>query len=254
MRSFIRWIIAACIAILSLDTVLQVIDYAGRWEWLEGQMTAHPIFANLIHGPFFPMLCLAVCLVAVYGERYLKSPEIRGFYLNSRLNHDLSTVTMRDVFDTEERRPGWDEKEIGWHWIIEVRLSNHSDYPVTVEEVEATVKVGGQKWLRKIFPFLRKTIRMKPIKDVSQFQSSPHEDNPGYTQLDGLLQKIKGIPLTRGVGYRGWMAFSCRATQGEMIDHPTLDVFLVDALDVKHTLIYRRDEKSWDKSFDVLKD
>lgn len=254
MRKAIRLAIAACITLLSLDTIIQFIDYLGRWEWLENKMLAHPHLSALFHGPMLPLFCLGACLAAVYGERYLKLPDIRAVYLNSRLNPDLSTATLQDAFDTEAKKSGWDKKEIGWHWLIEVRLSNHSETPATIEEIEAIVRVGGNKWIRWIFPFVRKTIRMKPIKDLTKFKASPHDDSREYTPLDGLLPKIKGTPLSKGVGYRGWMGFSGRATQGEMLDKPTLDVLLIDALDVTHKLLYRKDEESWDTSYHVLHD
>ena len=252
MRTVIRWVIRICIALLSIESIIALIDNLGRWEWLEGKMLAHPEIAALTHGPTFPLFCLGVCFASVYGERYLKMPDIRAIYLNCRLNPDLSTATLQDAFNTEAKTPGWDEKEIGWHCLFDVRLANHSETPVTIEEMEAIVRVGGNKWLRKIFPFARKKIRLKLIKDLSAFKAGPHEDNPGYTPLDCLLPKIKGVPLEKGVGYRGWLGFKGRATQGELFDHPVIDVTLIDALEAKHKLIYRKDEKSWDLSFNIV--
>jgi hypothetical protein len=92
---------------------------------------------------------------------------------------------------------------------------------------------------------------MKHIKDVSKFVSSPHEDQPNYEVLSGLFQNIKGVPLKKGIGHRGWICFSLTVTQRELADHPLIDVWLIDALYGEHRLIYKKDEKTWDMSFDI---
>ena len=77
-------------------------------------------------------------------------------YTNSRIIPNLHTTTVQTVFDSEQKKPGWDKHEIDWYWFIEVRLGNESDTPITVEDVRGIVRVGGNKWLRWI-PGVRKT-------------------------------------------------------------------------------------------------
>jgi hypothetical protein len=237
---------------LSLDFLFAIIDNLGRWEWLETAMLGHPALAAVLRGPFFPLLCLGVAILAVYGKEYLKLPSVMARYTNSRTIPNLKTVSAKLLVDTQNETPGWNEQECGWFWLIEVRLANESDTPITVEDIEGRVRVGGSKWLRKLFPFTRKTLSVKHVKDVSRFDSSPHEGQPRYEPLKGLFESIEGVPLTKGVGHRGWICFSITATQRELNDAPVMDVWLIDALYGKHRLIYKKDETKWDRSFDVM--
>jgi hypothetical protein len=159
------------------------------------------------------------------------------------------------VFDTEQKKPGWDQHEVDYFWLVEVRLANESETTITVEEIRGKVRTGGNKWLRNILPFVRKTIPAKHVADLTKFIIMPHGDQVGYEPVPSLLAKIANVPLVKGVGYRGWLCFSLRASQKDMLfDGPLLDVWLVDALYGEHRLIYKKDEKTWDSSFVISRD
>jgi hypothetical protein len=254
LRLTIKWAIRLCLLGLSFESIVRIVDYLGRWDWLEGAMVVHPIMASIVRGPTFPLLCLGVAILMVYGERYLKLPSVMARYTNSRINPNLATTPMQIVVDTETKKPGWDKQDIDWYWLIEVRLANESETPITVEDIEGKVRVGGNKWLRWLFPITRKYLPVKHVRDVTKFSTTPHEGHPGYEPLSGLLQNIKGVPLTKGIGHRGWLCFALRANQQEMHDKPSLDVWLIDALYGRHRLIYKKDDKAWDMSFDILRD
>ena len=106
MRSAAKWALRVCTAVLSIDAVVAAIDSFGRWEWLRSQLLAHPSIASTVHGPTFPLLCLGICILVVYGEHYLRLPDIKGVLLNSQSIPNLSTATMQDVFDTQAKKPG----------------------------------------------------------------------------------------------------------------------------------------------------
>jgi hypothetical protein len=255
MRDAIKWAIRLSLLALSIDSLFAIVDNFGRWDWLENAMLSHPAIAVVLRGPLFPLLCLGVALLAVYGKEYLKLPSVMARYINSRTIPNLKSVTVKMLFDTESKAPGWDLQEAEWYWLIEVRLANESETPITVEDIEGRVRVGGNKWIRWFLPaFTRKTLSVKHVKDATQFSSSPHDGQPKYEHLSGLFQNIKGLPLTKGVGHTGWICFLLKANQRELSDHPVMDVWLIDALYGKHRLIYKKDEKNWDKSFDITRD
>jgi hypothetical protein len=251
MRRTIKWTIRICVLLLSIDSFVWIIGWLGRWKWIRGIAVTYPVASSLLHGPMFPILCLGVALVAVYGKDYLKLPNVRAKYTNSITIPVLKKITVKMVVDTQEQNPGWDTQDVEWWWFIEVRLANDSETAITVENIEAKGRVGGNRWIRKLLPFTRRTVKMKHIKDISNFVSSPHEGQPKYEGLPGLFKNIKGIPLEKGVGHNGWICFSLTATQRELADHPSIDVWVIDALDGKHQLIYKKDDKNWDRSFTI---
>ena len=64
------------------------------------------------------------------------------------------------------------------------------------------MKVGGNKWLRKMLAFVRRTIELKHLQDLSKFRTYPQNNN-----MTSLFDSIKGVPLTKGVGYSSWVGF-----------------------------------------------
>lgn len=254
MRSVLKWTIRLAIAFLSIDALIAVADYAGRWQWLEQIMADHPPIASIVRSPTFPLLCLGVALLAVYGDKYLKLPSVIARYTNSRIIPDLRTTTWKVIFDSDSKTPGWDLHEINWFWLVEVRLANESDTAITVEDVEVRVRVGGNKWLRGLFPFLRRTIPSKLVRDVGKFHTAPHGEQTDYKKVDGLVGKLQGMPLEKGHGHRGWICVSLKTNQRHMLDRPLLDIWLIDALYGRHALDYKKDDAKWDMSFEMLHD
>ena len=66
--------------------------------------------------------------------------------------------------------------------------------------------------------------------------------------LPSLKDKIKDKPLERGIGHDGWIGIHVKqASQREMNNKPTLDVWVVDAYGNKHPvhLRSRNDERKW---------
>ena len=57
MRIFVRWFLRIILVVLSVDSFIALVDYGGRWDWLETAMVAHPAIASLVRGPTFPLFC-----------------------------------------------------------------------------------------------------------------------------------------------------------------------------------------------------
>jgi hypothetical protein len=73
-----------------------------------------------------------------------------------------------------------------------------------------------------------------------------------FRSLESLTNKIKNVPLTRGIGYRGWLRFYIEQVSQEDISRLKLELRLVDSLDGRHTIRYKkRDEQQWDRNFHI---
>lgn len=246
MRKIIRGVIIICVVALSVDAFLSVADYFGAWEWWHGAVEAHPFLQSIVRGPTFPLLCLGVVVLVIAGDKYLKQPYIVAVYTNVKIIPDLHNVTMKTMMDEEQKNPGWDLHDLKWYWLVELKMVNESEHAVTIDEEEAILRIGANKWIRKV-PFIRKQQKMISVSSTSEFQASPN-----WSNLESLLDKIKDKPLTRGVKYRGWLGFEVVANRRD-INNSEIDIWLIDALENRHQLIYRKDDKKWAK-FDVVKD
>jgi hypothetical protein len=246
MRQALRLLGIGFWSLLSLDVLIGIVDYVARWEWLESLMRSHPHIAAFVRTPFVYAVLLIFGFVFLTAERKLNLPRIMARYTNSRIILNLKTTTMKQVIDSEEKKPGWDLSPVDWHWLVEVQLANESDTPTTIEEVEVSVKLRGKY---KKLPIGRKAIAATYIRDLNAFDKL---GGAAFTKLPSLLTEIDGKPLTKGIGHRGWMRIDFRANQHDVNNHPILDIRLVDALRGKHRVDYERNsDKHWDQSFEV---
>jgi hypothetical protein len=161
---------------------------------------------------------------------------------------------MIAVFETEEKRPGWDERKLDWFWFTEVQLANDSDTATTIEDVEVRVRTGKM--------FCRKEATATYVQDISNYKIERRGDNDRhgwqrYQEVPSLMGKIRGQPLMRGIGYRGWVCCDIRQVDQKSINNnPLLDIWLVDALHGKHKVQFRgKSDLQWDQSeYEILKD
>src|SRR5262249_37351173 len=155
----------------------------------------HPSLRPIITGPSFPLLCLGLCMLSVYGQEWLKQPVIVARFINSRIVPNLHSVTLRDVFDSEAKRPGWDERPLDWWWFVEVKLVNDSESQVTVEDLVTRVRVGKQG------------VNATMCDDMGHFKMDMGLDadikdkkwtGPRYRPLTSLIDEIRKVPLVKG--------------------------------------------------------
>ncbi len=213
---------------------------------MKSLLAVHPHVAAFVRTPVFYLVIIVVGFGLLWTERKAKLPRIRTRYVNARLIPKLQTVSMRMLVETEKKMPGWERHRANWYWFVELQLVNESDTPVTVEEVEACVKLrGGRKLSIQHLKDLRNFHFYKPMSDVF--------DTAKNTPIPSLVDKIRGVPLTKGLGYRGWLGFEiARVSQYEM-QKPSLDIWLIDALEVKHHVQFRKkSDLNWDTSFHII--
>jgi hypothetical protein len=163
LRQILRLIGFSFLSAVSLETAVAIVDWLARWDWLKAFMMDHPHFATFIRTPF-SYLCLIVAgFLFLFAERTLKQPRLVGRYINSRLMPDLGSATMKTVFDSEAKRPGWDEARFDWDWFLEVQVTNDSETPATIDRVETKVWIG-KIWKRKFFDieYLASVVTSKP--------------------------------------------------------------------------------------------
>jgi hypothetical protein len=168
-------------------------------------------------------------------------------YTNSRIFPDLHTATIGDMFNTESKKPGWDLKELNWHWFIEIKLVNESDTPVTVEEFEVRVRVKRQAKTAILLDDLGKWDMDMTFDDQATFHAFTGER---YREIPGLTHKIKNRPLSRGVGHRGWIHIFVKQISQREIKRAAMDMWIIDALEGRHEVEYKKkNDQKMDRSF-----
>ena len=118
--------------------------------------------------------------------------------------------------------------------LVEIHLVNKTDTPVTIQSIIAEAELSGS-WV--------------PItlnEDLRDYQIEYEDelvDNPGWIGgqhpkredlSPNLALELKGAPLVKGIGHRGWLRFGIDIPvqqQGKPIQHR---ITLVDALDNRH--------------------
>lgn len=233
-------------SLLSVDILVGLFDYWTRWDFLSSFFTSHPHVAEFTRRPFVYLALLVLGFVFLQAEKRLRLPLIRARYTNVKTSPNLAKITMRSVFDSEMKKPGWDTEELDWFCFVELQLANETATPVTLDEVESKAWAEPQNWKEKVFKFKRKKLTMVPVADFKGYEI---DRNGGYGHreaIPNLLKQLEKTPLTQGAGHRGWLCFAVKACQRDL-KKPTIDVWLIDALRGKHRVVYEKDEHKWDK-------
>jgi hypothetical protein len=115
-------------------------------------------------------------------------------------------------------------------WLVQLHVVNQTNNETTIQQIEAEVEIEG------------KTVKLKPsrLENYEMMVDDSGKSTTAFSRhifsrrepLASLWASIKGVPLRRGVGYDGWVAF-------EMVVDPhtkhfPMQVYLVDALEGRH--------------------
>src|SRR5271170_5191787 len=146
MRRGLRIFGYLLLSLLSADTLIAIIDWLGRWDWLRGTMLGHPHFAAFVKTPFPNLILLILGFSFLWAERRLREPKLIARYTNSRWMPDLHSATMQMLFDSSGATPGWDEHRFDWDWFIEVQMVNDSDTPATVDGIGVSIDFKPKWW------------------------------------------------------------------------------------------------------------
>ncbi len=259
MRKTLRSLGIIFWSVLSIDIVIGILDWLGRWDWLAAFINAHPRLASFVRTPIAYLGLLILGFIFLIGEHRLKQPKLLFRLMNSRTIPDLHTTPMAAVVESEHKTPGWDERKIDWYSFFEVQVTNDSDTPTTISGLEASARIK-RDWLKT------KPIEIRHFEDFDGFLMDVGMDvnlkgvrhtGERHRNIPSLLAKIKEVPLTRGIGHRGWLRFRLsQVSQKDMNGgHLRIDVRLIDSLGGKHKLESdKKDEQRWDKGFYIFKE
>ena len=78
MRQALRLLGFGFLSLFSLETVVSILDWLGRWDWLTAFLASHPHAAAFVHTPFAYLGFLIVGFLLLWAERKLKLPRIVG--------------------------------------------------------------------------------------------------------------------------------------------------------------------------------
>jgi len=247
-------------SLLSLDILVGVLDWLGRWDWLVAFIGAHPYVASIVRTPFVYLGLLILGFLFLASDRFLKQPRLLVRLLNSRTTPDLHTTPLAAVFDSQAQTPGWDEQKLDWDCFLETQITNDTDNPTTVTGLQVRARVK-RKWWEK-----SEKIEITHLEDFDGFVIDKGLDvklngvpfnGQRYVQIPKLMEQIRNVPLTHGIGHNGWLRFRLPQVSQKDINggNVRIDFWLVDALGGKHKLDHKKkSEQQWDKNFYIFND
>jgi hypothetical protein len=254
LRRTLHLLTVGFLSVFSIQTIVSIIDWLGRWDWLETFMANHPRLAAYLHTPVSYLALLALGLGPLWAERLLKQPRLIAKLSNSRFVPDLTTTPMRLFLESQSKRPGWDKEKLNWEWFPEISVVNDSDNPTTIERVEVQAWTKRNWWSRKE----KVAITQKQVDEYEIDLSIDENFKPlsckgnHFRSIESLSDRINGIPLTRGIGFRGWLRFHVDQVSQADISRLKLETFLIDSLDGRHRVQHKKsDENRWDKNFHI---
>jgi hypothetical protein len=135
---------------------------------------------------------------------------------------------FQSIVDEVFKMAGNGDYRVTCDFVCEVHVVNETDNAVTIRAYDCmaileTTCVGGEL-----------------IEDLSTYQLRFGEGpNAPRRDLEGLAVMLRGVPLTRGVGYQGWLRF------GITLDHKTIEkkvptqLAIIDAFGNRHEVLLR---------------
>jgi hypothetical protein len=255
MRTF-RIVGFAFLSLFTAETAIAILDWLARIDWLKEFMLAHPNIAGLIRTPFSYVALLILGFGFLRAEQWLGRPRILAKFVNGRMFPDGQTTTMQMLFDQEMKVPGYNQMGIDRHWFIEVQLANESETPTTIVKVKVRVR-AGRWWNRKSYT-AEQHAEMGDFLITYRFDGTGNQiniqrPNGYYEPVPNLLELIHNVALTRGIGHRGWLRFRVPKVTNDDVKTLGMDIWLVDALDGKHKVIFKKKEqKEWDNNFFIM--
>jgi hypothetical protein len=259
MRRALHVLGVGLLSLVSVQIFIELLDWLARWDWLNGFMIGHPHIAAYLRTPISYVALLFLGFGVLRAERRLRQSHLVARLANSRIIPDRHTVTIGDYFANQEKKPGWDKKKLNWEWFAEVQFANDADTPTAIEEAEVRAWIRRKPWQRKI----RVTAKHQPeigayTMDMARNEHCEEHALNGterYREVDGLMDKIKNVHLTRGIGYRGWLRFCIEQVNQRDLPNMKTDIWLIDALGNRHKVQFdKKIEKKWDRSFYIFED
>lgn len=208
-------------SLLSLDILVGFLDWLGRWDWLVAFIGAHPYLASLVRTrlPYLGLLILGFLFLR--SEQHLKQRKLLVRLMNSRTIPDRHTTPMVAVFESEAKTPGWDERKLDW-----LRSQTIQMLRLRFQEWRLVARIR-RKWFRN------EPVQIKHYEDFDKFMmdtgldvniKSIHHSGDRYREIPSLLAKIRDVPLSRGIGHRGWLRFRLSQVSQKDMGDPSLQI------------------------------
>jgi hypothetical protein len=168
----------------------------------------------------------------IYGEKYLKWPDIWAEILRIELHPKFGLVPVK-MMDEIHKIAGRETYDIDCDLMAEVFLANHSETEVTIRDFGGYIKTKSKKIrLVRADDFSKYTLK---IDSKAQHQGFATVQT-SYTPLQDLIQGLAGVPLRKGIGHQGWLGFTVKSVDRKEADTAKFDLHVVDALGHKHPI------------------
>jgi hypothetical protein len=246
-------------SLFSVEIVIGILDWAGRWDFLKSFLMGHPRFAAFVRSPFAYLALFVFGLLFLKADRLLKQPRLLVRLIRSQTMPDENTTPLIALLDSELKAPGWDDRKLDWHTFLEFQVTNESENSTTISGVEAlaVIRRGWFGWWRK------EKVEIKCIEGFGTFVMDVGFNTKGegipyngkrYRQIPNLLEELRDVPLERGIGHRGWLHLRVPQVCQKDVNSSSLsiDIWLVDAFGGKHKM--ENDKKPFDTNFLIFDD
>jgi len=256
MRQTLRVVGIGFLSLVSLETLVGILDWVARWDWFSSVILNHPHFAVFVRTPFSYLALILMGFAFLWAEREIKEPKLVGRYTNSRTIPDLKTATMKMLFDSERKAPGWDDARCDWDWFVEIQMANASETPTTVDQLKVKITVGP-KWGKK------RLAEFYHLEDLDRFEIDFHYGGAGKQQnkphvgeriqpIPSFMERIRDRPLESEINHRGWLHFKVKQISQREINtgEMRLDIWLIDALQRRHKIQFEKNsDRKWESDF-----
>jgi len=173
-------------------------------------MHAHPHIAVFV-GTWLSPALMILGFLALLTERKLRLPNILARCTETKMLSNLNTNPLQN---SEGRTQS--NKKLDWHWLVQIQLANQSDTSATIEAVKAQVKIG------------KRTVESEHYEATDELKSEANMNLPS------LWNKIRGVPLVKGAGHRGWLCFNIKQVSEQELGRLKMKIWFIDALGSKH--------------------
>lgn len=214
---------------------------------------SHPALAIAIRTPLFPGMCLGICILVVYGEKYLKRPDIQAEFL--RVHYFPPGVSTALAYEVMGQ--GQETFPIDCDVIAEIFLVNAAEHEVTIRKFSAEVLIPHpwlfriSQWMSAKFP--KRRIKLSENTNLDQYTLKTEKtDASGSTQtvyqgLADLLERLRKTPMKRGIGYTGWIGFTAQNMDRKEAQRVQIRIKAVDALGYTHP-VRTKDDNSFEEN------
>ncbi len=243
-----RWYVIGLVGIIAVCSVaLQFIQKKQRKLWEDGQIERQRTTDAKIEqvvaaiGRVSIDIKPAAAVLPPPPVEAATGADVAAKFIRAHL---VNAYPFANLLDGIYKAAGRTDYEVESDFLFEIFLVNKSDVTVTIEKYLAEAEIVGV-WTE-----------LKQMTDVADYQLDFGEEQHlpmgsfnKYEDLSNLYEQLKGVPLVKGVGYKGWLRFRLTSekqnVEGQTIQHK---VTLIDALGGKHPVLL---EGPLDKSGEV---